>query len=560
MKIQIDSQIRIKDIDKITEKFIKDELEIVNPEIQKKKAMGFWTGQIPKTLKAYSKNGSDYIIPIGEINNIWKLHPIKEDYVINFGKHNKLNFPECNVKLYDYQEKAVQEMIKAKRGILSSKCGSGKSIMLLEIIRRIGFKALIICEKKEILKQFENYLKTNFGMNKGDYGIIAEGKVEIGEFVTIGLRQTLARIDLSQYKFEFGTIAVDECFSGDTEILTEKGFIRFDKLNKTYKVAQYNENGTLNFVTPIRYIEKEVEEYVSFKNKNIEIKTTLNHNMIAKNNDNKNKIYKIKAKDFVEKSLKSYYMINSAVINEDKEQELTPIQKIGIMLQADGTIYHLGKKETTWRLDFSKRHKIEEFKKLCKEANINYIEGKKRTFKNPKWNDSYSFRIKLPNMNYKLLKNFLEMPRNSKYALDIINEIKKWDAYITSHDVIEYDTKVYENVEFVQTIAIMCGLKCAKIMEIKRKNPKHKNIYRIYIGGNENIYYQRFKKNIIKNNIKTYCVEVPTNMIVCRKDGFVFVTGNCQNVGGSVTKCTQYSKILNNLAAEYRFGVSRNSF
>lgn len=101
-------------------------------------------------------------------------------------------------------------MIKAKRGILSSKCGSGKSIMLLEIIRRIGFKALIICEKKEILKQFENYLKTNFGMNKGDYGIVAEGKVEIGEFVTIGLRQTLARIDLSQYKFEFGTIAVDE--------------------------------------------------------------------------------------------------------------------------------------------------------------------------------------------------------------------------------------------------------------------------------------------------------------------------------------------------------------
>lgn len=211
MKIQIDSQIRIKDIDKITEKFIKDELEIVNPEIQKKKAMGFWTGQIPKTLKAYSKNGSDYIIPIGEINNIWKLHPIKEDYVINFGKHDKLNFPECNVKLYGYQEKAVQEMIKAKRGILSSKCGSGKSIMLLEIIRRIGFKALIICEKKEILKQFEDYLKTNFGMNKGQYGIIAEGKVEIGEFVTIGLRQTLARIDLSQYKFEFGTIAVDEC-------------------------------------------------------------------------------------------------------------------------------------------------------------------------------------------------------------------------------------------------------------------------------------------------------------------------------------------------------------
>lgn len=122
MKIQIDSQIRISDISKEVEQFIKKELEMPNPEIQKKQAMGFWCGNIPKTLKAYSKNGNDYIVPIGEIDNIWKLYPIKEDYTINLGKHNKLNFPKNTLKLYDYQEKAVQEAMKFKRGILSSKC------------------------------------------------------------------------------------------------------------------------------------------------------------------------------------------------------------------------------------------------------------------------------------------------------------------------------------------------------------------------------------------------------------------------------------------------------
>ena len=35
---------------------------------------------------------------------------------------------------------------------------------------------------------------------------------------------------------------------------------------------------------------------------------------------------------------------------------------------------------------------------------------------------------------------------------------------------------------------------------------------------------------------------------------------NGQNVGGSVTKCTQYSKILNNLSAEYRFAVSATAY
>lgn len=126
MKIIINSQIRIIDITEEVEDFITTQLEITNPELQKKKAMGFYAGNIPKTLKSYSKNGNDYIIPIGEIDNIWKLHPIKEDYIVNFGEHKKLDFPQSNIKLYDYQEKAVENMIKSKRGILSSKCGSRK--------------------------------------------------------------------------------------------------------------------------------------------------------------------------------------------------------------------------------------------------------------------------------------------------------------------------------------------------------------------------------------------------------------------------------------------------
>lgn len=210
MKIKIDSMIQISDATREMENYIKTELEIKNPEIQKKQAMGFWTGNIPKTLKAYSKKGWDYIIPLGEINNVWNLHPHLEDYTIDFGEHEILKYPESNIKLYDYQEKAVEYMQKQGRGILQSKCGSGKSIMALELIRRIGFKALILVEKKEIQDQFKTYIENNFGMKRGDYGLIKEGNVEIGNFVTIALRQTMARIDLTPYKFEWGTIVVDE--------------------------------------------------------------------------------------------------------------------------------------------------------------------------------------------------------------------------------------------------------------------------------------------------------------------------------------------------------------
>lgn len=203
MKVKVDSMITISKPTKEVKDFIKSKLEIKNPELRKKEAMGFWTGNVPRVLKAYYIKDGNYIIPLGEINNIWNLYPYVEAYEINFGNHNILDFPESNITLYDYQEKAVQFMFTQVRGILQSKCGSGKSIMALELIKRIGYKALIICEKKEIQDQFKTYLENNFGMKQGDYGLIKEGKVEIGKFVTIALRQTLARIDLLPYKYEW---------------------------------------------------------------------------------------------------------------------------------------------------------------------------------------------------------------------------------------------------------------------------------------------------------------------------------------------------------------------
>lgn len=171
----------------------------------------------------YSLNGNNIIIPIGCIDDIWQIHPVKEDYIINFGNHEKLDFPTSEIKPYDYQEEAIQKMIKAKRGILNARCGSGKSIMALEIIRRIGYKALIICHTNELLLQFKDYLVNDLGLQKGEYGIIAAGKIEIGSLVTVALRQTLVNTDLLQYKFEWGTIIVDEChnIAGNTTYVSQ---------------------------------------------------------------------------------------------------------------------------------------------------------------------------------------------------------------------------------------------------------------------------------------------------------------------------------------------------
>ena len=57
--------------------------------------------------------------------------------------------------------------------------GSGKSICAVEMIRRIGYKALVVVQSMEILNQFKDYFLNVMGLPKEDIGIIANGKVEV---------------------------------------------------------------------------------------------------------------------------------------------------------------------------------------------------------------------------------------------------------------------------------------------------------------------------------------------------------------------------------------------
>lgn len=211
MKILVDSVITIKNPTSEIKQYCKDFLTLKNPEIQKKKAMGFWTGNIKPTIYLYTKKNNDYILPIGCFDDIWKIYPHKECYENNMGVYKKIDFPEMIFKPYKYQEKAIEAMIRAKRGILKANCGSGKSICAINIIKRIGYKALIIVQTMEILNQFKNYCLEVMNLKKEDIGIIAAGKVEIGSKITLALRQTLCKVDLIQYKYEWGTIILDEC-------------------------------------------------------------------------------------------------------------------------------------------------------------------------------------------------------------------------------------------------------------------------------------------------------------------------------------------------------------
>ena len=90
-------------------------------------------------------------------------------------------------------------------------CGSGKTQTALELVARYKGRALWITHTKELLKQSMERAKSVYGINAKDIGTITEGKIDIGEYITFATVQTLASIDLYDYRDYWEVIIVDEC-------------------------------------------------------------------------------------------------------------------------------------------------------------------------------------------------------------------------------------------------------------------------------------------------------------------------------------------------------------
>jgi superfamily II DNA or RNA helicase len=103
-----------------------------------------------------------------------------------------INMPETflnNIKLRDYQKKAVDIAIREKIGILQLPTGSGKTECLIEIIRQLNMPTLFVCEKVDLLRQTKIRLEKALGI---EVGVIGHGE-DIIKHVTVCTIQTLSR-------------------------------------------------------------------------------------------------------------------------------------------------------------------------------------------------------------------------------------------------------------------------------------------------------------------------------------------------------------------------------
>lgn len=180
-----------------------------NPEYDRKLKMGKWLGDTPAKLSMLQVIGDKIILPFGMFSEVLKHKDDFESINCDFRDSGVTVNYYSKIKPYDYQEKAIQEALKAKQGIIIAPCGAGKTQIGLEIVARLSKRALWITHTSDLLNQSLERAKANFEID--DFGIITAGKVQIGQSITFATVQTLSKIDMSSFYDYFDVIIVDEC-------------------------------------------------------------------------------------------------------------------------------------------------------------------------------------------------------------------------------------------------------------------------------------------------------------------------------------------------------------
>jgi superfamily II DNA or RNA helicase len=211
-KLYIKSNLELQGIDQELRSYLKGLLTTLNPEWLDAQNFGRWTGNIPKNIEQFKEERGKFTAPRGILEHITEDLGITWDVVDErVAPEAEKIWPESDVVLrYGDQEPAVRELLTHENGFLVAPAGAGKTVMGMEIARRLGLKTLWLTHRKELKDQAIETAVEMYGISEKNVGQLHGKKWQIGEQLTVGMIPTLRKRDLSEIAGEFGLILVDE--------------------------------------------------------------------------------------------------------------------------------------------------------------------------------------------------------------------------------------------------------------------------------------------------------------------------------------------------------------
>jgi superfamily II DNA or RNA helicase len=208
----IRENLELEKISKDLRSYLKELLTTPNPEWLDARSFGRWTGNIPKDIEQFSEEGDRLIVPRGILAHL--LDDLGQEWDVadkRVSPESEKVWPEGKVVLrYGDQEPAVRETLAYDNGFLVAPAGAGKTVMGLEICRRLGLKSLWLTHRNELKDQAIETAEDLFEIPKDKIGEFHGKKWQLGEQLTVGMIPTLRKRDLNSIAEEFGVVMVDE--------------------------------------------------------------------------------------------------------------------------------------------------------------------------------------------------------------------------------------------------------------------------------------------------------------------------------------------------------------
>lgn len=211
-KLYIKNNLILEGINQELRSYLKSLLTTLNPEWLDAQSFGRWTGDIPKNIEQFREEGKSLIVPRGVLEHITEDLGQTWDITDNrVAPESEKIWPEGQVVLrYGDQEPAVRELLLHDNGFLVAPAGAGKTVMGMEIARRLGLKTLWLTHRKELKDQAIETAIDLFDIPADKIGELHGKKWSIGEQLTVGMIPTLRKRELDDISEEFGLVIVDE--------------------------------------------------------------------------------------------------------------------------------------------------------------------------------------------------------------------------------------------------------------------------------------------------------------------------------------------------------------
>lgn len=316
----------------------------------------------------------------------------------------------------------------------------------------------------------------------------------------------------------------DECFPGHVEIMTTVGWKTLKEYCEQYEqgfreeILSVDDNLEGFMVVPERVVNRPSnQKLLRQEHKTFVSITTPKHNMVRLNPATGSLHRREAWDDFGI----SHWTIPRSVVQSGEGCGLGQDEmRLLAAFQADGTFT-----KGAVRFGFSKQRKADRLEQLLNELDIPYNTHTVAR-------GDYQYYIEKANVPNYLDKMFSEvfdpfsMTEGEKNTL--IDEISYWDSAKKS-DRFRYTTCIKENIEFIQTVGVLCGRNVRKIGEYVPSQEGHSKAYYLdFITKKSKTTLRTATKSEVENpEGRVYCVTVPTGMILTRQEGWVSVSGNC---------------------------------